>query len=64
MASHVVSQPHSKTNPTGKHRVVVFKEWHRAMYGDGTPVVPVSEHDSFDDAMKACTRLNSRERSE
>lgn len=64
MASYVVSSPHSQTNRTSMHRVVSFKDWHNAMYGDGTPVTPVSEHHSYDEAMKACTKLNNKERNE
>ena len=62
MATFVVGQPHSNTNSTGKYRVVNFKDWHNAVYGDGTPVKPVSEHDTYDEALAACTKLNKKER--
>lgn len=58
--SYVTSQPHSQTNPTSKYRVVLLKDWRRAMDG-GKPVKPVSTHNTFEQAAKECARLNREE---
>lgn len=55
--TYVTSQPHSQTNPTSKYRVVLLKDWRRAMDG-GKPVKPVSTHDTFEQAATACGKLN------
>lgn len=60
MATYVTSQPHSKTNPTGKYRVVLLKDWRRAMDG-GKAVKPVSTHETFEQAAKECAKLNRPE---
>lgn len=57
----VTSQPHSNTNPTNKYRVVRFKDWHNVVYGTKKKVTPVSEHETFEEAAKACEKLNKLE---
>lgn len=57
--TYVTSQPKSKANPSSKFRVVSLKQWWAYNYGTrkATPKA-LSEHDTFEQAAKACEKLN------
>jgi hypothetical protein len=61
---YVTIRPRSNTNPgSDKHLVARYRDWVAAA-DSGSPVRGVSEHDSAEDAQKACDNLNKGQTTE
>lgn len=56
-----ITYPGSLSNPSQNYRVVSYEDYLTWYNGDmkGLPLSPVSEHKTYEEAEKACKRLNA-----